>query len=93
MALKKVEVELPEELWDLTGIPLTRASAKLQELLVMELLRRRQLSQGKAAELLGVDRWHLMDLMAAYDVPTTDMTTAELDAEQIRWQHRRPRRQ
>lgn len=81
MALKRVEVELPEELWKLAGIPAKKASAKLQEMLVMELLRRRKLSHGKAAELLGIDRWQLMDLMAAYQVPVSTLTSSELAAE------------
>jgi hypothetical protein len=39
-------------------------SAKVRELLMMELLRQAKISQGKAAELLGVDRWALMELIA-----------------------------
>lgn len=84
MTLKKVEVELPEELWKLAGFSPAKASAKVRELLVMELLRRAQLSQGKAAELLGLDRWELMDLMAAYQVPATQLTTSELTADRQR---------
>ncbi|MBI1743832.1 UPF0175 family protein [Candidatus Acetothermia bacterium] len=81
MTLKKVEVELPEELWKLAGIPAKKASAKFQEILVAELVRQGKLSQGRAAELLGVDRWEIMDLLAKYDVPTTSLTEAELDCE------------
>lgn len=81
MALKRVEVELPEELWKLAGIKTKDASAKFQEMFVMELLRQRKLSHGKAAELLEIDRWELMDLMAAYQVPVSTLTASELAAE------------
>jgi predicted HTH domain antitoxin len=84
MALKKAQVELPEELWALAGISPAKASAQLQELLVMELLRHGKLSQGRAAELLGVDRWALMEVMAAHEVPATQLTADELAEEQQR---------
>lgn len=81
MALKTVQVELPEELWELAGFSSKQASAKVREFIVMELLRRRQLSQGKAAKLLGLDRWTFMDVMGAYEVPATQLTPKELDEE------------
>jgi predicted HTH domain antitoxin len=92
MALKRVEVELPEELWKLAGISAKRANAQFREMLVMELLRRGKLSQGKAAELLGIDRWQLVDVMAAYDVPTTVLTKADLKREQAHWERLRSKR-
>lgn len=48
-------------------------------------LRKGKLSQSKAAELLGIDRWQLVDVMAAYDVPTTILTKADLDQEEAHW--------
>lgn len=92
MALRRVEVELPEELWELAGIPTKRAGAKLQEMLVMELLRQGKLSQSKAAELLGIDRWQLVGVMAVYNVPTTILTKADLDREEKHWKRLRPKR-
>jgi len=89
MALKRVAVELPEELWELAGISPKGASAKLREMIVMDLLRRGRLSQAKAAELLGIDRWQLFELMATYDVPATILTPADLDQEQARWKRLR----
>jgi len=44
-------------------------------------LRKRKLSHGKAAEILGVDRWQFMDFMAAYQVPVSTLTSSELAAE------------
>ena len=39
---------------------------KAKEALVMELLREHHISQGKAAEILGIDRHGLFDLMTKY---------------------------
>jgi len=47
----------------------------------MELLREHRLSQGKAAELLGLDRHELFDLMAKYQIPVIDLTPEELKSE------------
>ncbi|MFN4218087.1 MAG: UPF0175 family protein [Candidatus Bipolaricaulia bacterium] len=92
MALKRAEVELPEELWELAGIPPKDASAKLQEIVVMELLRQGKLSHGKAAELLKIDRWRLMDLMATYQVPVSTLTSSELATELKHLRRRRARK-
>src|SRR5262245_21076807 len=56
-------------------------SAKAKEALMMEFLREHEISQGKAAELLGIDRHELFDLMTKYRVPVIDMTPEELTEE------------
>jgi predicted DNA-binding protein (UPF0251 family) len=56
-------------------------SAKAKEALTMELLREHEISQGKAAELLNIDRHTLFDLMTKYRVPVIDMTPEELAEE------------
>jgi predicted HTH domain antitoxin len=89
MALKKVAVELPEELWKLAGLTPKKASAQVREILVMDLVRQAKISQGRAAELLGLDRWELMDLMGKYEVPSGPRTVDELQAELARWRRRR----
>jgi predicted HTH domain antitoxin len=55
--------------------------AKVREAFFMELLREHELSQGKAAELLGIDRHELFDLMGKYRLPLIDLTPEELEAE------------
>jgi hypothetical protein len=47
----------------------------------MELLRQHVISQGKAAALLGVNRWDMFDLMSRYKVPAIDLTAEELREE------------
>ena len=52
-----------------------------KEALVMKLLREHHVSQGKAAEVLGISRHDLFDLMTKYQVPVIDLTEEELAAE------------
>jgi hypothetical protein len=56
-------------------------AAKAKEALTMELLREHEISQGAAAELLGLDRHQLFDLMSKYRVSVIDMTPKELAEE------------
>jgi predicted HTH domain antitoxin len=48
---------------------------------VFELLRKKKISQGKAAELLGIARDELFDLMAKFEIPVIDMSEEELKKE------------
>jgi len=73
--LLRFPVELPEELKD------EEVLKKGREAIVMELLRKGEISQGKAAELLEIDRHALFDLMGKYDIPAIDMTEEELEGE------------
>jgi len=48
----------------------------------MELLRHHDISAGRAAKLLGIDRWQLSYLMDVYDIsPFPDHTREELERE------------
>ncbi len=74
-----VELELPDELAAVLNDEEMEALAK--EALVMELLREHRVSQGKAAEILGIGRHDLFTLMTKYHVPVIDLTPEELNAE------------
>lgn len=73
--LLRFPVDVPEELKD------EEVLRKGREAIVLELLRRGEISQGKAVELLEIDRHALFDLMDKYDVPVIDMTEEELKEE------------
>ncbi|MBI2999649.1 MAG: UPF0175 family protein [Deltaproteobacteria bacterium] len=75
----KLDFELPDELF--TQLREEEIETKVKESLVMELLREHRLSQGKAAELLGLNRDELFDLMAKYRIPVIDLTPEELKSE------------
>lgn len=74
-----LDLELPDDL--LAQFPENEIAAKAREALVMELLREHRLSQGKAAELLGVDRHDFFELMTHYHIPAIDLTAEELKRE------------
>ena len=56
-------------------------SAKAKKALVLELLREAVISQGKAAELLRLTRWEILDLMAQYHIPSGPETAEEMRQE------------
>ena len=80
MATHTVPVDVPEEVVNLFGSEQATA-AKAREMLVVELLREARISQGEAARLLDVTRWQVLDLMAAYQVPSGPGTPEELERE------------
>jgi predicted HTH domain antitoxin len=75
-----MSVELPEELVALLGSP-EAAAAKAKEALVLELLREARISQGKAARLLGISRWEILDLMARHRISSGPETAEEMRQE------------
>lgn len=74
-----LDLDLPDELC--AQFQEGEIAAKAREALVMELLREHWFSQSKAADLLGVDRHQLFDLMSHYQVPVIDLTAEELKRE------------
>lgn len=49
-----------------------------EELLVLELYRRRQLSSGKAAELLGMSRWEFVHYASRQGIAFFDLNDEEI---------------
>lgn len=66
--------ELPEE-----TLQDPEALKKGKEAIVLELLQKGKISQGKAAELLNTDRHTLFDLMAKYNIPMANFPPEELE--------------
>jgi predicted HTH domain antitoxin len=54
------------------------------ELILVELVRRHEISRGRAAELLGMSQWDFIDYAARLGIPYFDMTKEEWDAEVAR---------
>lgn len=71
-------VELPGELVAELGSP-EELAAQARRALVLDLLREGRISQGKAASLLGITRWDILDLMARYQIPSGPQTAAEME--------------
>jgi predicted HTH domain antitoxin len=80
MKTRMLTLQLPEELVALLGSP-EAAAARAKEALVLELLREARISQGKAAQLLGITRWEILDLMAQHQIPSGAETAEEMRQE------------
>ena len=76
-----VQLELDDDLVEVLRLqdqPVERAA---REQMVMELYRRHAISSGKAARLLGMDRFDFIRHASALGIPFFDMTEAEWEAE------------
>jgi len=76
-----VTMELEPELLELLHPPTGRVEDTVREYVVWELYRRRQISSGKAAELLGMDRVTFIQLSSRQGIPFLDMDERELEDE------------
>lgn len=56
----------------------SQAQAVMAEGAVLDLVRRGLISSGKAAELLGVSRWEMPELLVKHKIPVIDMGPDEL---------------
>jgi predicted HTH domain antitoxin len=59
----------------------------VKELAVLELYRRRQISSGKAAELLEMGRFEFIHYASRLGIPFIDMSPEELDEELANLDH------
>jgi predicted HTH domain antitoxin len=74
---KRIVLEFPSDVPE-KGLQDEDAIKKGKAIIVLELLRKGKISQGKAAELLEINRNDLFDLMAKYDIPMADFPKEEL---------------
>jgi predicted HTH domain antitoxin len=76
-APRTITIELPGELVaaldTLDGI-----EDRAWKALVLDLLRSGEISQGRAAMLLGVTRYDILDLMASHYIPSGPLTAEEM---------------
>lgn len=80
MKTRKISFEIPADLADYLGEPGVLA-AKARRGFILELLRDECISQGKAAHLLEINRWDMLDIMAEYSIPSGPRTAEEMDRE------------
>ncbi len=78
----ETEVKFTVVIPDIPEAHRLEAESKAREAYVMTLLRHGDISAGRAAKLLGIDRWQLSDLMDMYDIsPFPTQTREELEHE------------
>jgi predicted HTH domain antitoxin len=80
-------LEIPDEVSAALRLPPSEVKARLQLELAVSLYAQQILSLGKAAELAGLSRWELNDLLARRGVPM-HYTESEL-AEDFAYARRR----
>lgn len=76
----QVILEFPSDLPE-AGLQDSEVIEKGKQTIVMEMLRKGVISQGRSAELLEIDRHTLLDLMGEYRIPVIEMTDDELKEE------------
>lgn len=75
--MAQITIDLPSELIESLG-SVEEAGTRAKQALVLDLLRRAEISQGRAAELLGLSRWDILDLMAEFEIPSGPQSADEL---------------
>jgi predicted HTH domain antitoxin len=76
--MNTVTVELEQELWELFRPFHQQPSDAVREIIVLELYRRREISSGKAAELLNMERFEFVRYAAKLGIPFFDLDDDEL---------------
>ena len=76
-----IELKFAFPLADVPAKHRAAAERKAQEAFVLSLLKQGDISAGRAAELLGVDRWQLSDLMSVHGISPFDETLTREDLE------------
>ncbi len=76
-----ISLALEDELAALLREPHQPVERSARELIILELYRRRVLSSGKAAQLLGMTRAELVRYASRLGIPFFDMTADEWKAE------------
>ncbi len=79
--MSTVTIELDQELVDLLHTVEGRREDKVKEYLVLELYRRREISSGRAAELLGMERFEFVRYASRLGIPYFDLDDRELQEE------------
>ena len=77
---KQVTLEVPDDIVDLCGSSEAWAR-RARELVVLNALRERRTSTGRAAELLEISLWELHELAAQHEIPMVEMSADELKRE------------
>ena len=79
-----IEVRFTVPLADVPGQPRAEAEQQTREAFVLSLLRQGQISAGRAAEALGIDRCRLSDLMSVHGISPFDETMSRDDLERAK---------
>jgi len=76
---QQVSIELDEKFLSFVAKKRKDIPKKLKELSVLELYRRKDISSGKAAEFLGMERFEFVRYASRLGIPFFDMSKEELE--------------
>ncbi len=76
-----VQVSFPRDLLGALDVPEVQVAKRLQELIVVELVREGRISTGKGAELLGISKWSFIQVLAERGVDYFTESPEELAAQ------------
>lgn len=81
MSSKKIELSFPSEVLDMLSTTYQDNAEMIKEAAVLELYREGRLSSGKAAEILGMDRFEFIRYAGMKGIPFIRITPEELEEE------------
>lgn len=81
MSLTKVELSFPSEVLDLLATTYQQGADVIKEAAVLELYREGRISSGKAAEILGMERFEFIRYAGMKGIPFIRLTPDELEEE------------
>jgi len=76
--MRKAAVEFDEEFLSFVSKKKKNLPEKIKELSVLELYRRNEISSGKAAKLLGMERFEFVRYSSRLGIPFFDISKEEL---------------
>ncbi len=76
---QQISVALDKEFLSFVAKKEKDIPAKIKELSILELYRRKEISSGKAAELLGMERFEFVRYASRLGIPYFDMSEEELE--------------
>ncbi len=72
-----IKIDLPPDLFD-ERFPEAKFVERVRELALLELLRARRMHEHEVAEMLGCERWELVDKMKAVGIAPTEVVFKEI---------------
>jgi predicted HTH domain antitoxin len=76
-----IQLDVDEDLAELLGSSPEQVERRARELIVLELYRNREISAGRAAEILKVDKFAFIRWSGEQGIPYFDMTPEEWQQE------------
>lgn len=76
--MDNLNIKLPKS-WLVFFDSREKIEEEIRMVIVLEWVRLHKISQGKGAELLGMNRWDFFDLMTEHKIPAIDISPDELD--------------